>query len=319
MRSAPCRPSEQPCANYTRLGRGRFSRPWCGRPARTVAWDLPLTRHPNGHMQTSLGRTARHGRERVRSLKSQASANRSPESNASFPMVPNVPTVQSMGPCLMGRESSPQHRRQPVPPVPNASRPASRRPYPGRGVGVSPTPARRLISPHSPSSPTVPGPFPVSSRRLYRGRGVGVSPTPTRRLISPHSPSSPTVPGPFPVSSRRLYRGRGVGVSPTPTRRLISPHSPSPPTVPGPFPVSSRRLYRGRDAGVSPTPTRRLIYPPQPSTPSVARSSPCVCAGRLHAGALEGRRQRSPGRSPGKGPPHEHALEGHLNKFASYS
>ena len=102
--------SEQPCANYTRLGRGRFSRPWCGRPARTVAWDLPLTRHPNGHMQTSLGRTARHGRERVRSLKSQASANRSPASNASFPTVPNVPTVQSMGPCLMGRESSPQRR-----------------------------------------------------------------------------------------------------------------------------------------------------------------------------------------------------------------
>ena len=169
--------------------------------------------------------------------------NRSPASNASFPMVPSVPTVQSMGPCLMSRESSPQHRRQPVPPVANASRPASRRPYPGRGVGVSPTPARRLIYQPQPSPPTVPGPFPVSSRRLYRGRGVSVSPTPTRRLI----------------------------------------------------------------------------YPPQPSTPSVVWSSPCVCVGRLHAGALEGRRQRSPGRSPGKGPPHEHALEGHLNKFASKS
>ena len=33
---------------------------------------------------------------------------RSQESNASFPRVPKVPTVQSMGPCLMSRESSPQ-------------------------------------------------------------------------------------------------------------------------------------------------------------------------------------------------------------------
>src|SRR5690606_174332 len=34
----------------------------------------------------------------------------SPRGRASFPMVPKVPTVQAMRPCLMSRESSPQRR-----------------------------------------------------------------------------------------------------------------------------------------------------------------------------------------------------------------
>jgi hypothetical protein len=40
-----------------------------------------------------------------------------PEANVSFPAVPSVPVVQSMGSCLMSRESSPQRRRQGVPSV----------------------------------------------------------------------------------------------------------------------------------------------------------------------------------------------------------
>ena len=221
----------------------------------------------------------------VRSQKSNRSANRSPASNASIPTVPNVPTVQSMGPCLMSRESSPQHRRQrvlsvqPVPPVANASRPASRRPYPGRGAGVPPAPSL----------------------------GSGPHPTPKRPPAN--------VP---PDCGAGVSRGRGAGVSPAPSLGPAAHKTLERPSANVP-PDCDAGVSPGRGAGVPPTPTRRLIYPPQPSTPSVVWSSPCVCVGRLHAGALEGRRQRSPGQRPGKGPPHEHALEGHFNKSASKS
>jgi hypothetical protein len=47
-------------------------------------------------------------RLRRRLQESPASANPSPESNVSFPTVPGVPLVQSMGSCLMSRESSPR-------------------------------------------------------------------------------------------------------------------------------------------------------------------------------------------------------------------
>ncbi|MDQ0288984.1 hypothetical protein J3R75_001091 [Oligosphaera ethanolica] len=157
-----------------------------------------------------------------------------------------------------------------------------RRPYPARGVGVSPAPC----------------PAPVSRR------GVGVSPTPKRRFISPPSSSPPTVPGPWsgrlartlsrarlPAWSGRLAHseatvhfpalvipadrtrpvewasrphpvprpspGRGVGVSPTPKRRFISPPSSSPPTVPGPW---SGRLARTLSRARLPAWSGRLAH-----------------------------------------------------------